>query len=391
MKIAVLKEAKRDENRVALQPCQARILVDNGHEVFVEQSAGIQSGYQDDEYVENGAKISSKETALNNCELILKVKAPLESEYGDYGPEQTLFTYLHFDENISPDNIRRLISNNMLGIAMEWVKKDDIYPLLLPMSKLTGYLFAQKATELCARYKGLLCGKYEECLFGSHILVIGVGTIGMSVLKYAMDNHFHINVVDKHTESINDRLNQRLNTSVDYIGIHNFKVIKFDCDNPSDTKGEICNILPDMDIVINCAVRRPDLPKSTMEYLIDAEMIKLLKKSSIVCDATACDKDMIETAVSSESLYNFDIIHDVIHYNCDHIPSYVGRTATDLLTQATFPYILEMANNGIIPTVRSNEFLREGVSCYKGILTHEYSALKKALEYTNILQLIGYE
>src|SRR5688500_3261583 len=110
MNIGVIKERKTDENRVALQPHQAKLLIERGHQVFVELGAGINSGYEDAEYAQSGAQLSPKQVVLDNSQLILKIKSPLVSEYGDYRSHHTLFTYLHFDENFSPENIRRLAS-----------------------------------------------------------------------------------------------------------------------------------------------------------------------------------------------------------------------------------------------------------------------------------------
>jgi alanine dehydrogenase len=389
MRIGVIKEVKQDENRVALQPCQAKALADHGHEVLVEEAAGIQSGYMDDEYRDNLARISSKATILKECELLLKVKTPLVSEYADYSPEQTLFTYFHLDENIPPERINALISSGYLGIALEWVEEaEKDFPLLEPMSRLTGYLFAHKAAALCTRYKGLLCGRHEDYLPGANILIIGVGTVGMSALKYAMDNHFNIRIVDKNPHTINERLSHRYKAEADYVGDFGMQVIRFDTEAPQTSKQEVAKFLSETDMVINCAVRRLSLPKSRMEYLIDRSMIQTMQRHSIVCDATACDRDMIETCVSHESLYEFDVIDDVIHYNCDHIPSYVGRTATDLLTTATFPYVLEIANKGAPKTIKTNTAIRKAVNCYRGKVTHKYSADKKNMVFHDIMDLL---
>jgi len=387
MNIGVLKEQKRDENRVALQPIQAGILVKAGHSVFVETGAGTNSGFYDDEYAENGATVCEKRKVLDNSTLILKVKSPLKFEFDDYKPQHTLFTYLHFDENFAPDDIMSIVRTGVTAIAYEWVEKDGRYPLLEPMSRLTGYLFAQKSVELCTKYKRKLCGVYES---GTNdpatIMIIGVGTIGQSVFKFATQNNMKIIIVDKHPETLNSRLDIRFGTKgFDYMGKSSAKIICFDNSKPENTVKNIADILPDTDIVICSAVRRPDLPKEKMEYLITKEMVATMKRGSVVADATACDKDLIETAVSTELLDHFDDIGGVIHYNCDHIPSYVGRTATELLTSKTFEYVKRMAGSGIAETIAADESLRKGVMCMNGVFTHKYSAVKKNLEYRELV------
>ncbi|MFG3594642.1 hypothetical protein [Bradyrhizobium sp. RDI18] len=166
MNVGVLKEIKQDEHRVALQPLQARVLSSSGHTVYIESGAGEGAGFSDSDYQESGAKIVVKSKLLTEARLLLKVKAPLRSEYVDYAPHHILFTYLHFDENIAAQDISELVSRGFLGIAYEWVGKDGRYPLLEPMSRLTGYLFAHRALELCSKEKRTFCPRNENFLPG---------------------------------------------------------------------------------------------------------------------------------------------------------------------------------------------------------------------------------
>ncbi len=376
MNICVLKEIKVDENRVALQPVQVKKLVNDGHIVYIETNAGINSGFIDSKYEENGGIITTKKIALKNSKLVLKVKAPLESEYNDYQRKHILFTYLHFDENIKKENILKLIKSGFTGIAYEWVGSNGNYPLLMPMSKLTGYLFAQRAIELLSHYKGKMAGRYESEHFASNILIIGLGTIGMSAFKYSLVNGLNITILDKNPNAINDKLNFRFKTNnIKYTD--NIDIIKFDTDNPNYAKQELNLRMEKFDIILNCAVRRDDLPKNNLEYLIDIDMIKKLEKGSIVCDTTGCDKDLIETCISSSELNYVDIIEDIIHYNCDHIPSLVANTSTRLLTNQTFEFICEIAKKGFDKAIKDNKKLKNGVSCKNGYITHLYSSNKK--------------
>ena len=379
MNICVLKEIKVDENRVALQPEQIKKLTNLGHTVFLEFDAGLNSNFTNEEYKLNGAIIVSKQEALENAQLVLKVKAPLESEFNDYKRDQILFTYLHLDENIPKEKILKLIRSGFTGIAYEWVGADGNYPLLNPMSRLTGYLFAQKSIELLSKYKGKMAGKYEKEHIPANILIIGLGTIGMSAFKYAYDNKLEITVVDKYPNAINQRLNNRFESeSIDYC--KNIKIITFDTKKPVDCKNEISSNISKYDIILNCAVRRKDLPKDKLEFLIDKNMIKKMEKGSVVCDTTACDKDLIETCISSSKLEHIDIIEGIVHYNCDHIPSYVANTSTKLLTNQTFKYICEISNKGLEKAIQDNLELKNGVSCKNGYITHKYSSDKKNMQ-----------
>jgi len=389
MNIGVLKERKPDENRVALRPIQAGILKESGHRILVESGAGDRAGFPDEEYRADGATISTKNTILDECSLILKVKTPLKEEYEDYRERHILTAFLHLDENIPAEDIKRLIRSGFMGIAWEWIEKDNAYPILQVMSKLTGYLFAQRATELCTIHAGQLCGGYEDFAPGINIMIIGLGTIGMSALKYAVDNHYHVYLVEKHPESINERLNARFKTALDYISRYGIEVVIFDNDNPGRTKAEIGDLLPRMDIVLNGAVRRDDLPRHRMRYMIDEAMVRTMKKGSVICDATACDREFIETCVSSESLDHYDVIHGVIHYNCDHIPAGIGRMATELLTRETFPYIIEIANKGIWRAISENESLRRAICCYRARITNKHVSGRKGMAFTDLMELIG--
>lgn len=390
MNIGVLKEIKQDERRVALQPIQARALSSQGHCIHVEIGAGEGAGFADEDYWANGAMVVTKAEVLARSQLLLKVKAPLRSEYADYAPHHILFTYLHFDENIPAQDISDLISGGFLGIAYEWVGKAGRYPLLEPMSQLTGYLFAQRALELCSQEKGVFCPRNENLLPGGRALIVGCGNIGLSAFKYLSDLGVRLTVIaPRGREEFNRKANERFETErIDYIDTTGSNLVVMDNKDPSRTQDVIAAALPETDIVLNCAVRRAALPKQRMEYLIDHNMVRVMQRGSIVCDCTACDRDMIETCTSSSSLYHSYREHNVVHYNCDHIPSMVASTATRLLTARTFAYIRHIANLGSLQAVGEDENLRNGVCCFRGHLTHALSAEKKGLPYRPVSDVL---
>jgi alanine dehydrogenase len=391
MDVGVLREVKQDERRVALQPIQASMLSGLSHRLYVEIGAGEGAGFSDEDYRANGAEVVTKDEVLARSLLLLKVKAPLRSEYADYAPHHILFTYLHFDENIPASDISELISRGFLGIAYEWVGKDNQYPLLEPMSQLTGYLFAQKALELCSREKGVFCPRNEHLLPGGRALIVGCGNIGLSAFKYLSDLGIPLTIIStRGRDDFNRKANNRFGTAgTDYLAATASNLVVMDNDDPSRTRDTIAAALPQIDILLNCAVRRANLPKERMEYLIDRGMIRLMRRSSIVCDCTACDNDLVETCTSSASLDHSYREEGVVHYNCDHIPSMVASTATRLLTARTFPYIQEIANLGSLRALTENQSLLNGVSCYRGQLTHALSAKKKGLPYRSASDMFG--
>jgi alanine dehydrogenase len=142
------------------------------------------------------------------------------------------------------------------------------------------------------------------------------------------------------------------------------------------------------DLVISSAVRRPSLPKSACEYLIDRATVAQMRRNRVLCDATGCDRDFVETAVSSAGLNDFYIEEGVIHHNCDHIPSLTPNLSSRRLAEAIYPYVEELAH-GFELAVRSSDALRNSVMCHKGHLTHAYSAKKKGLPYAELNTLLA--
>ncbi|MFG3594641.1 hypothetical protein [Bradyrhizobium sp. RDI18] len=214
--------------------------------------------------------------------------------------------------------------------------------------------------------------------------------MGLSAFKYLSDLGVALTVVvTRNSEDFNGRANARFGTEgVDYIAATRTKLLVMDNNDPSRTRDIIAAALPKTDILLNCAVRRSDLPKHRMEYLIDRAMVRAMRTSSIICDCTACDRDMIETCTSSAFLYHSYREEGVVHYNCDHIPSIVAHTATQLLTESTFAYIRYITNSKSLQAFLENEDLRNGVCCCGGHLTHALSAEKKGLPYRRLNEAI---
>jgi len=376
MNVGIPKERKRDERRVALTPKQAETLISRGHRVFVETQAGLAAGYADCDYEKAGTEIVSQNEIYQKATLIVKVKCPLQSEYKFYNPGHILFAYLHFDENISRDNIQRIIDRNLTAIAYEWVQVNGRLPLLEPMSRLTGAVFARKAMSLLMEAKGVLGGSYLPNWPAAKAMVIGAGNIGCSAINVLARNNFDLIVVDKHPETLRLRLSRYLPAEVK----PKIKVIHFNENSPLQSVKALRQQLSFCDIIVSAAVRRPTLPKDKCEYLICRQDLKNMQKKSVICDATACDKDFIESCISSESLTDYYFEQDILHYNCDHIPALVPSTATKLLTEATFPYTLMLAD-GSEDVLRDNPALSGAVMCRRGFCTHNISARKKNLTY----------
>jgi alanine dehydrogenase len=371
---------------VALRPAQVRALTQAGHRVWVETGAGAAIGFDDASYEAAGGRLVGQAEVYANATLLMKIKCPLPEEYGFLCDGHILFTYLHFDENIPAPNIMKIIQTGVTGIAYEWVEEDGHFPLLQPMSELAGAVYARKAMNLLMERTGFLGGRYQPHWPASRAMVIGVGHIGANAVNVFLRNRFELTVVDKHPETLDARL--RSYVPLDLWVAARPEVIAFDEEAKPDTSvAALRRRLPETDIVIGSAVRRPTLPKEKCEYLIARRDVASMRPGSVLCDATACDRDFFETATSSDSLTETYMEEGVIHYNCDHIASLVAHTATLLLTEATFPYVQRLTG-GFTEAVRQNAALAKGVMCYRGHVTHAYSARKKNLAHTDLAQLL---
>lgn len=388
MIIGIGKEIKVDEKRVSMQPCQAKELIELGHKVLMEYDAGLLAGFPNEEYTQYGVQLVNKQELYDRSEMIVKVKEPLRPEYSYLKENQILFTYLHFDGNMPCKDILDIVNTKVNAIAYEWVTENNDLPLLNPMSDITGTLYALRSMDLLMQNKGKLPGNYFKNVESPKVLLIGLGHIGMNALKVYLMNQLNIDIIDKHPETLENRVISRIGKEIWEQGKKFVNIIKFDNENPSNTVNEIDANIEKYDIILNAAVRRDDLPKSRLEYLITAETVKKMKKGSIICDAPANIKDLIETAEPSEELYKPYEVSGVVHYTCDHLPAYTPHASTMLLTNATFPYVKLLAE-GFENAVKKCSALYEGTMCYKGNLVHEYTGKKKNINHCSLMSLIN--
>jgi alanine dehydrogenase len=387
MVIGVPRERKIDEHRVALLPRHVSVLVSKGHRVLIEEGAGTQAGFSDCAYTASGAELVSQAELYQQATLVVKVKCPRPEEYEHLTPQHVLFTYLHFDECIPPFRIQQIVDTGATGIAYEWVREDNRYPLLEPMSALTGVIAALKSMELLMKHKGRLPVRATRASERPRALILGGGRIGLNATSTLARNAFAVTIVDKHPQTLAERYGQYISPTEWRDVSPLVTVLPFDEHEPEVGLDSIRNELPETDIVICAAVRRSTLPPDRCRYLLDRSALKLLAANSVVCDATACDADLVETCVSSERLEEISIIDGVVHYCCDHMPAYIPHTASVLLSDVTFPYVQLLAS-GVERALAVNEGLREAVMCRRGHLTHPASAVKKQLPWRDVSELV---
>jgi alanine dehydrogenase len=387
MNIGVPKERKTDESRVALRPEHVPVLKSRGHNVLVETQAGKKAGFDDRLYERAGAKIVDCRSVYAKSKLIVKVKCPIGEEYDLYKDGQILFSYLHFDGNEPAENYVRMARTGVSAVAYEWVQENGELVLLKPMSELAGTLAALKTLNLLMENAGLLPGGYLRGLAPAKVMVIGCGRIGCNAVKVFIMNGLNVTVVDKRPQTLVQRLQRYMTPDMINSFERTASIIHFNEQSPEKALAQIRWIVPKLRIVICAADRRPTLPKSRCRYIMDRDTVALLPAGSVICDATATLDGFIETCVPTEGLNDHYVEESVVHYNCDHIPALTPHSSTILLTDAAFPYLLELAE-GFEEAVKNSAALRQGVMCFRGYLTHRIATMKKNLSYTPLESLL---
>lgn len=364
MIVGIPKEIKPNEYRVSCGPSGVREIISHGHKVLVEKDAGLGSGFTDEDYKNQGATIldSSKEI-FKEADLIYKVKElfPAEFEYMREG--QIIFTYIH--SNAFRAQTDAMIEKKVIGIAYEDVTdKEGGFPLLKPMSILAGkggFLAALHFMQRTNGGMGLLLSRTEG-VRTPEITIIGAGNAGMGAAELASSFGNKVTIINRSIEKL-EEARRRFTKNVEFLysNINNL---------------EMC--LKRSDVVINCVM----WAKDRKDHLVSREMLKMMKKGSLIVDVSCDEGGAIETCISTshdDPVYEVD---GVKHYCVDNIPSAFSRTATQLLGSATLPYLLEIADKGVENALKENEHLRKGLSFYLGKLTLEETGLKQEREYT---------
>ena len=350
MKIGVPKEIKDKENRVALTPEGAKILTSMGNEVLIEKDAGLGSGFSNEEYSNSGAKITEAKEAWNS-DIVVKVKEPLESEYGHLNG-QILFTYLHLS-GVARSLTEILLKTKTTGIAYETV--EDEYkrlPLLAPMSAIAGNMAVNIGNYYLAKFnngKGILLGEVMGHFYGK-VLVIGDGVVGRHAAKTSYGMGTNVYLLGRHLE--------RMELLKDSIGRKSNIMIS----NAENLKEHI----KDADLVIGAVL----VKGAKAPYVVTEEMVKSMQPGSVIVDVSIDQGGCIETSRPTSHSNPVFVKHGVTHYCVTNMPGAYPRTSTLALTNATLPYIVKLAEKGIV-ALKEDKGFGMGVSTYKGNLTYK--------------------
>ena len=348
MIIGVPKEIKAGEKRVAMTPQGVDALVSHHHRVLVEKGAGAGSGFSDTEYERAGAiLIESAGEIWNKADLVVKVKEPQEQEFPLLRPGKILFTYLHLAA--SEGLTRRLLESRIIGIGYETVQdRDGSLPLLRPMSEIAGRA-SILAGGMCleARHGGrgiLLCG--ASGVPPAKVVILGAGVVGANACKVAVGLGARVSIFDVQAE--------RLRYLHDITHGHIATFIS----NRMTIEEEIS----DADLVVGAVL----IPGAQAPKLVTHQMLKGMRPGSAIVDVSVDQGGCFETARPTTHEHPTYIEEGVVHYCVANIPGAYPRTSTFALTNATFPYVLQMADLGYEKALAENEALRKGLNLIGG-------------------------
>lgn len=367
MVIGVPKEIKDHEYRVSLTPEGAATLRQSGHEIWIEPSAGLGSGFSDDEYHEAGASIvGSKDEIFKKADLILKVKEPLLSECHLFRQGQVLFTYLHLAA--LPELTKALLDTRITAIARETIEaKDGSLPMLKPMSEIAGRMSVQIGAHYLEKTyggRGVLLGGVPGVEPGK-VVVLGAGVVASSAIRIAVGLGAEVTVIDIDVErlrGLDDRYQGRIVTRAASAAV-------------------IEETLCSADLVIGAVlVSGAKAPK-----VVSRSLVSRMKSGSVIVDVSVDQGGCIETTrptTHSDPVY---LAEGVLHYCVANMPGIVPRTSTYALTNATFPYLLRLASDGVDRAVRSDPGLAKGVNLKDGKVAHRGVAEAHGLPFTPLL------
>lgn len=366
MIIGIPKEIKNNENRVALTPAGAMELVRRGHKVYVQSTAGINSGFKDEDYVAQGAEIlPTIEDVYAIAEMIVKVKEPIEPEYKLIRKGQLVFTYFHFAS--SEPLTRAMIESGAICCAYETVeRKDRSLPLLIPMSEVAGRMSTQEGRYFLEKPrggKGVLLGGVPG-VKPAKVFVIGAGVVGTAAARTAAGTGADVTICDISL--------QRLTYLADVMP-KNVKTLM-------SSEYNIRQELKTADLVIGSVL----IPGAKAPKLVTRDMLKDMEPGTVMVDVAIDQGGCFETSRPTTHEDPVYYVDGILHYCVANIPGAVPYTSTLALTNATMPYMIQLANKGWREACRDNEELRKGLNIVEGKVVYKPVAEAWGLEYEEL-------
>lgn len=364
MIIGVPKEIKANEHRVAIIPAGVEALTRKGHRVFIEKDAGKGSGFSDDDYREVGATILNTPAEIfQTADMVLKVKEPLAPEYELFRENQILFTFLHLAAE--PALTQALIKKKVTAIAYETIQLEDgSLPLLAPMSEVAGRMAVQIGAMLLEKHyggKGLLLGGVPGTK-PAKIVILGGGIVGTNAARIAVGFGANVTILDVNLDRmryLDDIFQGRVKTLMS---------------NAYNIREEARRA----DLLIGAVL----IPGAKAPRLVSEAIVKEMQPGSVIVDVAIDQGGSIETIdrVTTHANPAYEK-HGVIHYSVANMPGAVARTSTFALTNATLPYVLQLANQGFQEAILNDGALRKGVNVVNGKVAYKSVADAHNLEY----------
>jgi alanine dehydrogenase len=352
MIIGVPKEVKDHESRVGIVPSGVKALVDAGHKVLVESRAGELSSMPDQEYKVAGAEIAaSAQGVWSRANMVVKVKEPVSTEFQYLRDGLVLFTYLHLAP--LPDLTDALLKNNVTGIAYETIRdRNGALPLLTPMSEVAGRMSVQVGAAYLEKERGglgILLGGVPG-VPPANVCVIGGGIVGTNAAKIALGMGAITSIIDlslNRLRELDDIFNGRIYTL-------------------ASNSYTISRAVQRADLVIGAVL----IPGASAPKLVTKAMVEQMKPGAVIVDVAIDQGGCIETARPTTHSNPAYVVSGVVHYCVTNMPAAVPHTSTLALTNATFPYVMKLAQMGVEKAIRDDAGMREGVNTYRGNVTY---------------------
>ena len=363
MKVGCVKEIKNNEYRVGLTPDGARDFIAHGHEVYLEKGAGLGSGFPDEDYQALGVTIFDRaEEVWSKVEMMVKVKEPLEEEYPFLREGLILFTYFHLAA--APVLLDTILESKLKAVAYETIEEaDGSLPCLAPMSQIAGRLSIQEGAKYLEKPFGgagiLLAGVPGTPK--ANVVILGAGAVGANACKIALGMGANVSILNRSVKKLEHLDN--------IFGAHVQTLVS--------SESNIERVLEDADLVIGSVL----IPGGSTPKLIQRHHLKAMKDGAVFVDVSI---DQGGCAESSRPTTHDDPIYieeGVIHYCVTNMPGAVPRTSTIALTNATLPFALRIADNGLEEAVQKDHALARGVNCYLGKVTNENLAQASGKKY----------
>jgi alanine dehydrogenase len=376
MIIGLPKEIKNNENRVALTPAGITELRKYGHQVYVQNHAGEGSGISDEEYKDSGAvMLNTIEEVYKIADMIVKVKEPVDKEYALVKESQLLFTYFHFAS--SEPLTHAMLKSNAVCLAYETVEKTDrSLPLLIPMSEVAGRMAIQEGAKYLEKPmggRGILLGGVAG-VKPAHVLVLGGGIVGTQAAKMAAGLGANVTVVDVNLNRLR-YLEDIMPPNVDTVMSNEYNIRE---------------LVKHADLIVGAVL----IPGTKAPHLVTREMLKLMRPGTVLVDVAVDQGGCIETCrptTHEDPIYTID---GIVHYCVANMPGAVPYTSTLALTNATLPYVLQLANKGWKKACTDNRELMLGLNVVNGEVVYKGVADAWHLPYTPVaemLELSSYE